>query len=391
MEQMLLYGNGPAENHGCEALTRTIQSVMDEPVLSLCKDKATEEKYIQEKSIRSVAERMPTVRSVGGLFAGLLKRTRLDRHALMRYRTKNIRQALKKGAVALSAGGDNYCYGEFYKLLAQYNTFFGIKGMHTVLFGCSIEPALLQKVEVVQDLKRYSLILARESLTYEALLSVGIENAKLVSDSAFTLPKVEKDFPNGFIPGKTVGINVSPLITGEETVPGITMANYRALMRFIIENTSLQIALIPHVVVRGSDDRTVLRALQEEFRDTGRVVLIEDANCMVLKGYIANCRFFVGARTHATIAAYSSFVPTLVVGYSVKAKGIAKDIFGTDKQYVLPVQSLQNEDELTAAFRWLMENETEIRKHLEAFIPSYAEKALLAKRYIKELKEGQKA
>ena len=41
--------------------------------------------------------------------------------------------------------------------------------------------------------------------------------------------------------------------------------------------------------------------------------------------------------------AYSSCVPTLVVGYSVKARGIARDIFGTEDRYVLPVQSLQTQ------------------------------------------------
>ena len=55
---------------------------------------------------------------------------------------------------------------------------------------------------------------------------------------------------------------------------------------------------------------------------------------MELKGFIARCRFFVGARTHATIAAYSSCIPTFSVGYSIKAKGIAQDIFGTYKNYV---------------------------------------------------------
>ena len=52
---------------------------------------------------------------------------------------------------------------------------------------------------------------------------------------------------------------------------------------------------------------------------TGRVLLVGDHNCMELKGFIGRCRFFVGARTHATIAAYSSCVPTLAAGYSVKS------------------------------------------------------------------------
>lgn len=49
--------------------------------------------------------------------------------------------------------------------------------------------------------------------------------------------------------------------------------------------------------------------------------MIEDASCGDLKGYISRCRFLVAARTHASIAAYSTGVPALVAGYSVKARG----------------------------------------------------------------------
>ena len=81
----------------------------------------------------------------------------------------------------------------------------------------------------------------------------------------------------------------------------------------------------------------------------------------------------MGARTHATIAAYSSCVPTLVVGYSVKARGIAQDLFGKIDNYVIPVQTLKHPDELTKAFIWLSNHESEIREHLEEFIPRYKE------------------
>ena len=46
------------------------------------------------------------------------------------------------------------------------------------------------------------------------------------------------------------------------------------------------------------------------FKDEPRVVKLGDCGCEELKGYIGRCRFFIGARTHATIAAYSSLVPT---------------------------------------------------------------------------------
>ena len=78
-------------------------------------------------------------------------------------------------------------------------------------------------------------------------------------------------------------------------------------------------------------------------------------------------------------------MPTLVIGYSVKAKGIAKDIFGTYENYVLPVQSLKDEKDLINAFEWMRSNEDSIRKHLINFIPKYKEKGLLVKNEIDRL------
>ena len=168
-------------------------------------------------------------------------------------------------------------------------------------------------------------------------------------------------------------------------IKGITKENYIQLIDYIINETDMNVALIPHVVWENNDDRKPLKELYDLFKHTQRVCLIDDHNCMELKGFISRCRFFVGARTHATIAAYSTCVPTLVVGYSVKAKGIAKDIFGTYDHYVLPVQSLNEKDDLVKSFQWLVNHETDIKNHLHDFMPSYKEKALEAGNKLKEL------
>ena len=125
--------------------------------------------------------------------------------------------------------------------------------------------------------------------------------------------------------------------------------------------------------------------MYNKFKETGRVILIEDDNCEVLKGYISRCRLFIGARTHSTIAAYATCVPTLVIGYSIKAKGIAKDIFGTYDNYVIPVQSLNKEDDLSLAFDWIYKNEDNIRRHLKDFMPEYRKKSLDAGKELEAL------
>ena len=151
-----------------------------------------------------------------------------------------------------------------------------------------------------------------------------------------------------------------------------------------MESTEYAIALIPHVTVKTTDDREPLKKIHEKYKDTGRVAVVEDQSCQELKYIISKCAMFIGARTHATIAAYSSCVPTIVLGYSVKARGIAKDIFGTDKNYVLPVQQLETENDLIHAFKWMMNSCEEIKNHLNSFIPGYIKSAYEAGDLIKQ-------
>ena len=83
---------------------------------------------------------------------------------------------------------------------------------------------------------------------------------------------------------------------------------------------------------------------------------------------------------------YSSCVPTLVVGYSVKARGIARDLFGTEEGYVLPVQEMTNPDQLTKAFCCLYQQREQISAHLHQIMPSYLAPAQRAVSAIKDLK-----
>lgn len=272
----------------------------------------------------------------------------------------------------LSIGGDNYCYAGT-DILAHYHTALRKKGAKTVLWGCSVDPEYLNAA-VKADLAKYDLITARESISYGLLRGIN-PNTYLVPDPAFALQKVELLLPKEFVPGNTVGINVSPLIIQCESQKGVTMLNYQNLIQYILTQTDMCVALIPHVVEPKNDDNVVLQSLYEQFGGSGRICMIKDCNCMELKGYISRCRFFVGARTHATIAAYSSCVPTLVVGYSTKSKGIARDLFGTEEGYVISVQDLTEERALQKHFKWIYEHEEQIRHQLQRIIPSYCVKA----------------
>lgn len=306
----------------------------------------------------------------------------------IKYINSEVLDKVDNSAIAMSIGGDNYCYG--YPSNWMYlNKSFKCKNAKSVLWGCSIEPEILRNTEIIDDMNRYDLITSRESITYESLIQAGVtKNTHLFPDPAFILDKIDLPLPEGFIEDNTVGLNVSPLIMRLEKGNNITYNNYAHLVEHIINTTDMQIALIPHVTWEQNNDLEPLTALYEQYKYTGRVVLFGDQyNCMELKGFISRCRIFVGARTHATIAAYSTCVPTLVVGYSVKARGIARDIFGSEENLVIPVQELGHEDDLVNTFKYIQENEAVIRKYLQDFMPSYIEKAWLAGGEVKKLIE----
>ncbi len=373
------YHHGGSGNHGCEAIVRATTALLDTPAALFTFAPEEDHAYGLSDTIQILPDMAtpPAPRSLARFACALSHKLHGDDYLYVKMSHKAMLDRVTRGDICLSVGGDTYCYGEEgNKILEYYNRMLREQGAKTVLWGCSVSPEALTD-RVVRDLSGYSLITVRESISYDALKAVGLTNIIRTVDPAFCLPVTDTPLPIGLREGNTVGINISPLATacGEAV-----FENFRGLIRFIIEETDMDVLLLPHVVKPESDDRGPLRrllALFSEHNGTARtrIALAEDRDCMALKGMISHCRFFVGARTHATIAAYSTCVPTLVAGYSVKARGIAKDLFGDETNYVLPVQNMKGTTDLTEGFRWLQSNEERIRVHLQKTIPAYVSMA----------------
>lgn len=368
-----MYPHGGSGNHGCEAIVRSTAKLLGNNLMLFSNHVEEDRKVgLQDLCKLDVAEKPIRSGSLSHLFAVFRSKVLRQTDAFDRLVFQHIIESTKNADYVLGIGGDNYCYDtpEFIYLV---NRMMDEAKKKRILWGASVEPDAIDE-RMLQDLRGYYKIWARESLTYEALLDKGLTQTFLLPDPAFVLDRKDLPLPEGFVEGNTVGINVSPMIIGYEKSQGMALQNYVNLVKNIIEETGMQVALIPHVVWSHNDDRKPLSQLYEMFKDTGRVVMIEDHNAEELKGYIARCRLMVVARTHASIAAYSTQVPTLVVGYSVKARGIAKDIFGTEENYVIPVQSLAHEDELVKGFQWLVAHEMAIKAHYEKMMPDYIQK-----------------
>jgi polysaccharide pyruvyl transferase WcaK-like protein len=274
-------------------------------------------------------------------------------------------------------GGDTYCYGKPYISYAL-NEMAMEKGIPTVFWGCSVEERLCKDAQMRRDVNRYSHIVARESLSYEILRQCVEDPGKvhLACDPAFTLGPEEIELPAGFIPGNTVGINISPLVCANEDNPDDCMyQNVFYLIDYILKTSDMGVCLIPHVYdpVHNTADSKVLGFIYSRYMEDPRVSLVNTVlNSRQLKYIISRCRFFVGARTHAMIAAYSSAVPALALSYSVKSLGIAEDLLGSAERYALPWGSLTRPEQLCEAFvSTLLENEAELRRRYGEVITGY--------------------
>ncbi len=304
-------------------------------------------------------------------------------------KNKKAYERIGNADLCISVGGDNFCYGSSIDHFLVHHSHFKKTGSKLVHWGTSFEESLIPE-KLVKDLNSFDAIMLRESISYETLKSNDVKAPiYVIPDPAFTMEPIPVksvgDFENG-----CVGINVSPMIMSMESQNGIVCKNAKRLIDYITEQGK-QAVLIPHVSDRrnGEGDYRVMCNLLNEVKHPEKCKLIGyKYSAPETKFIISKCDMFIGARTHATIAAYSSCVPTAVLGYSVKARGIAKDLFGDDENYVLSVQQLKSENEFINLYKKLEENKESVKKRLSDLMPEYINKALEAKKIIKNLMES---
>lgn len=385
MSKVILYSHGGSGNHGCEAIVRGTYKLLHGNVDELYSYRKDEDIKFELDKLLDVKEHTKEYPkySLKRILASLKVRLFHNEEYAEKIIYDPLFENVEKGDIALSIGGDNYCYNSFGEL-ALCNKYLNKKGVRTVLWGCSVEPTKINE-KMKSDLLNYSLIVTRETITYKALKKFH-QNVVLCPDPAFNMDIQEVKLPDGWKNSKTIGINLSPVVIDYSNKTDIVLKNYEALVDYIINYTDYNIALIPHVTWSFTDDRSVLNYLYEKFKLSNRILFVKENNAMSLKYIISQCCMFIGARTHSTIAAYSTCVPTLVLGYSIKAKGIAKDIFGNYENYVLPTQELSSNDDLINAFKWMDSNKDQIKSYLNSSIDGYIVKHKTIFKEIEKLK-----
>jgi len=369
-KHFLLYGHGGSYNHGAEAIVRT--------TIKMIRDKypdayITLSSHFPQQDKEFALETDEIIGSDETIW-GLEKKTTgvQERLELARKMYAEALGQINGDTVCLSVGGDVFCYNNWHRL-AVFQDRAAEVGAKTVLWGCSIEPSAITP-EMLNVLRTYTHITARESLTFNALCRHGLtEKILLAPDTAFALEPKQLTLPESIKINEIVGINISPLVVRRESSPGILLDNIYCLIKYIITQTGYNIMFIPHVMMPADNDYTLLSELYNNLSDEEkqRTFLLDNNHSAAEYKYaIAQCLLLVCARTHASIAAYSIGIPALVLGYSVKTKGIAVDLGMND--YVLDINIITEKSDLLDVFlRFFNEHEllgNNLKRRLKNYI-----------------------
>ncbi len=387
--KVFLYNHSGSLNRGCEAIVRGTVNILNHSGMAndyILSSYAAQE----EEELKDFVSVMPfksgSLNTAEHIVAALKIRLKKDESYSIIKRYASFFDEAQKVDICLSVGGDTYCYGDN-PLICILTDELKKRGKKTVLWGASIGEEDLT-TEKEKSLARMDAVFARESLTGDLLTGKELNpNVFVFPDPAFTLKGEALPVPVGWQTANTVGINISPLAVSKN--PGI-MSAISNFIGYIFQHTDMSVALIPHVTAPSNNDMTMLKALYKENEKSskGKLLFLPDnLTAAQYKGYIAKLRFLIATRTHASIAAYSSCVPTIVLGYSVKSRGIARDIFGSER-FVLNVDSISKMKELADAFMALNEQEKEIKSVLAQNIPTIIKKAYSAGEQLITLQNG---
>jgi len=335
--KILLVGNGTRENRGCEAIAITTLKLLfsnidniDIEYLSLNTEKDDYLSKLFDIKINNIRTDVISKPSICSIIACKLKILSQKYIATKYFGLKPYIEKLKDCDMVLALGGDNYSddYGVPYYQWAIANAS-KIYNKPFVIWGASVGPFNSKKsLNLAKDsLKRVDLITAREDETVKYLNTINISTKIIrVCDSAFHLDVQKIELPELNPNFETVGFNISPLFYNYTNISCDDVIDISSKFIQYLSN-EFNVVLIPHVFCKSNNDYEFMEKLTIK---CPQAKLIDASfNSMELKYVISKCNYFIGARTHATIAAFSTSVPTLSLAYSLKAEGLNQEIFNS--------------------------------------------------------------
>ena len=224
-----------------------------------------------------------------------------------------------------------------------------------------------------------SLVFARDAQSYEHLTqALGSEGADVqqAPDIAFLFRPAASGAALltdlGLDPDSPIAA-IAPNLRVYERTAGAGRENVyvRMLTRIShdLREQGAQILLMPHELIprdNGRDDRYVCELIAEALNGAGVAAVMEDRRAEDLKAMLSRCDILVGSRFHALIAALSSGVPAVAVGWAHKYPELFREF---DLERLVLDHDTLTEDALVETVHGVWEDRASIRKQITDRLP----------------------
>lgn len=229
-----------------------------------------------------------------------------------------------------------------------------VSGVRRIFWGSTMGPLDAHRL---RQLSQYEAVVVSESRSQKRLTEAGLSNVVMAPEPAFLVKKQHRAAEEAFA-HDTVGL----CLTCPPSAGSLLYRCYRHLIRYILSETELHIALIPFSVKPGQNDLLLFRALTAPHLHTGRIHVRSDGESPLLRGDLSRCRCCVGGA--GVLAAWSCGVPGLCLCATHRTLGLSEALFGTAEEAVYPWEQLDRDDRLTHRFRHLIKSEDYQRRCL---------------------------
>lgn len=280
--------------------------------------------------------------------------------------------------IIISVGGDIYTIPTYlrekekypyYNRLVEFGNIALKQNKKIIIYGASIGPFGKYKKAIMyykSHLDRVDLIVVREKSTMQYLKEIGISSNVVFSpDPAFSLRQNVKYSKNY---SDTIGINLSglSLIETYGRISKDTIKLLAGIIEKIIDVTGCNICFVPHVFAPYEIDndfiiqRKIINLLNEKYRE--KVTITDDNTFLSVKNDLSQCSIVVAARMHCAINSLSEGIPTILLSYSSKAKGMCEFVYGNTK-WVYDVKKL-NDIKFINLIKDMLEHRNELNRSI---------------------------
>lgn len=322
---LLLGAHINSSNLGCQALTYSLVHVL-ETISS--QNKIPLEYYVFE--YQPDEEKTKNFINKIGLTENKLHSYKFPFMVTMKNKVRNIFsiirlfEVFKKIDVAIDVtAGDSFAdiYGDNrFLATTQIKELVEKKGIPLLLAPQTYGPFNKEENEkyAAEVIKKAYRIITRDYFSATYVKKITGRDIPVTTDLAFQLPYRKTKIISEKV---KVGLNISGLLVQNAVEKGFTnredlKTNYDvyidSLLKYLISQKIYEVYLIPHV----DEDYQACQVFHQKYPSAKLVSVF--TNPMDIKSFISGMDIFIGARMHATIAAFTSGVVTIPTAYSRK-------------------------------------------------------------------------